>query len=167
MTRSQIQTLIDSLADNQPNTAATVRSIFSAIADGTGQTGDVRELDVSTAYIAANFDGTGLGINERVGWAICNGNNGTRNRLGRVGVQYDPSNFPTLGTTGGSKDAVVVAHSHTVNSIKSYNNTFGTNGFYDRSQGASSNGIVTESTGESGVGKNMQPYIVSLFIMKL
>jgi len=166
-TRSAMQTQIDAIATGVPNTALKVRTILNTLANGTSQTGDIKEIDVSTAYIASNFDVTGLGTNERLGWAICNGNNGTRNRNGRVALQYDPTNYPTLGATGGDKDAVVVAHTHTVSGIKQYNAVFGTNGFYDRSQGAGSAGIVTESAGVSGTDKNLQPYIVTLFIMKL
>jgi len=167
MTRSAIQVLIDNIADGVPNTALKVRTVLNAIADGSGVTGDIKEIDVPTAYIASNFDVTGLGTNERLGWAICNGNNGTRNRNGRVAIQYDNSSYPVLGATGGSKDAVVVAHSHTVNQIKGYGPDQGADGFYDRSLNEAPYGISTESTGVSGTDKNLQPYIVTLMIMKL
>jgi hypothetical protein len=169
MTRTDIQVLIDAIGNGQPNTALEVRTVLNAIADGSAITGDVKEVDVPTSYIVANFDATGLGTNERLGWAICNGNNGTRNRNGRVPLQYDPANplFSTLGTPGGSANSVVVAHFHTVNQILGYGPTAGKDGFYDRSQGESPYGITTESTGESGTNKNYQPYIVTLFIQKL
>jgi len=109
-TRSEIQPQIDAIATGIPNTALKVRTVLNTLANGVAQTGDVKEIDVATSYIAANFDVTGLGTNERLGWAICNGNNGTRNRNGRVPLQYDPSTYATLGATGGSKDAVVVSH---------------------------------------------------------
>src|SRR4051812_44209410 len=50
----------------------------------------VIELDCPQAYLAANFDGTGLGLTNGLwpGFAICNGNNGTKNRNGRVGIGY-------------------------------------------------------------------------------
>lgn len=164
--RSDIQAQIETIATGVPNTALKIRNVLSTLADGTAQTGDVKEIDVSNAYLTANFDASGLGKNERLGWAICNGNNGTRDRGGRVAVQTN-SVYPTLGATGGSADAVLVAHTHTISTIKAYNNAFGTNGFYDRSQGAAPAGISTDSAGESGTGKNMQPYIITLFIMKL
>ena len=163
MIRSAIQLLIDDIEDGVPNTALKVRTILNELADGSAQTGDVKEIDVSTAYIAANFDPSGLGFNERSGWAICNGNNGTRDRGGRVGVQYSAS-YPVLGATGGSIDAVVVAHSHSIST--SPNDAIG----YVTAKTSSSTGgtaINTNSAGESGTDKNMQPYIVSLFIMKL
>lgn len=163
-TRSEIQTQIETIATGVPNTALKIRNVLGVIADGTAQTGDIKEIDVSTSYIAANFDVTGLGKNERLGWAICNGNNGTRNRNGRVPLQYDPSNYPTLGATGGSKDAVVVAHSHTANGFGAPGS--GSNGLADNIY-AYGQISATTTVGESGVNKNMQPYIVTLFIMKL
>lgn len=163
-TRSDIQVLINNIADGVPNTALKVRTVLNAIANGTGTTGDVKEIDVSTAYIAANFDVTGLGTNQRLGWAICNGNNGTRNRMGRVAIQYDPSNYPTLGATGGSKDAVVVSHSHLANGFGAPGS--GSTGLADNvfNYGQVAN---TSTVGESGTNKNMQPYLVTLMIQKL
>jgi len=165
MTRTEIQALIDAIADGVPNTALKVRTVLNAIADGTATNNQVIEIDVATSYIADNFDPTGLGINERLGWAICNGNNGTRDRSGRVPIQYSTT-YPTLGATGGSEDAVVVSHSH---GIKYASTGAGT--AYPETpyigDTVSGNMAGTETTGVSGVGKNMQPYIVSLFIMKL
>lgn len=54
--------------------------------------GDIKEIDCNDAYIQNNFIMTGpnwgKGINEREGWAICNGNNGTKNRTGRVSIGF-------------------------------------------------------------------------------
>ncbi len=165
MIRSAIQLLIDDIEDGVPNTALKVRTILNELADGSAQTGDVKEIDVSTAYIAANFDPSGLGFNERSGWAICNGNNGTRDRGGRVAIQYSTS-YPVLGAVGGVKDAVVVAHTHGVGSYHS-----GSGSLLYSSIGLESGSDVvyseTASTGVSGSNMNMQPYIVTLFIQKL
>lgn len=142
-------------------------------------TGDIKEIDCTDAYIAANFDSNGIGINERAGWAICNGYNGlTRNRTGRVSVAYGATSisgaptFSSVGTTinapvvGGSKDAVVVEHSHTM----SYGNS-GTNTSTQVKGDADGDNLLgtktTNSTGVPGTDKNMQPYIVTLFIQKL
>lgn len=163
MTRSDIQVLIDAIASGTPNTALTVRTVLNAIADGTAQTGDVKEIDVSNAYLTANFDASGLGKNERLGWAICNGNNGTRDRGGRVALQTN-STYPTLGAIGGSENAVIVAHTHQI--LSSTNDTLGYSAVKTSSNTAGTP-ISTQSAGESGAGKNMQPYIVTLFIMKL
>jgi len=162
--RSDIQLLIDDIATGVPNTALKVRTVLNAIADGSAQTGDVKEIDVSTAYIAANFDPSGLGFNERAGWAICNGNNGTRDRRGRVAMQYSTT-FPTLGATGGSPDAVVVSHSHQI--AYNLNDAGGSGAQRVLNNGTSSTYNTTETTGVSGTNMNYQPYIITLFIMKL
>jgi hypothetical protein len=97
------------------------------------------------------------------GWAICNGQNGTIDMRGRVPVGYDPVNYP-IGSTGGSKDAVLVEHDHEV---------VGYSGTLPLAQGGGvgmlgANTTLTTSTeGVSGVGKNMQPYIVVLYIQKV
>lgn len=97
------------------------------------------------------------------GWAICNGQNGTIDMSGRVPVGYDPVNYP-LGSTGGSKDAVLVEHNHEV---------FGYFGNVPLAQGGGlgilgANTTLTTSTeGVSGVDKNMQPYKVVLYIQKV
>ena len=146
--------------------------------------GDIKEIDCTTAYINLNFDGTGKGKvgSEREGWAICNGNNGTKNRTGRVSVGYGSSpsgwvstNFSSIGPNnytpvyGGSKDAVVVEHTH------NYQTRGGTltNGedsskFRDNSTNPGPfNPYTTDPAGSSGTDKNLQPYIVTLFIQKL
>lgn len=132
------------------------------------RTGDIKEVDCTNAYIAANFDSTGLGINERVGWAICNGQNGTRDRSERVGVGYGGS-FTNMGATGGSKNAVLVSHSHTIAPDLKYNGPGGGNVGLDLASDVfvSSASQTTSTVGESGTGKNMQPYIVTLYIQKL
>lgn len=162
-TLTQLQTLINAIGDGENNTAEEVRAILNALSTSCYLTGDIKEIDCTNAYIIANFDATGLGINERVGWAICNGLNGTKDRNGRVGVAYGTA-YPVMGATGGSKDAVVVAHTHGI--ATSPNDALG----YVTVKTSSSSGgtaINTASAGESGTNKNMQPYIVTLVIQKL
>lgn len=168
MTRSEYQTLIDSLADNQPNTAATVRNILGALADGATFTNELKVLDTTNAYILANFDGTGLGTNEMLGYAICNGQNGTRNWGGKVPVGYDASLYPTLGATGGTTQETlnitqIPPHSHEIN-VNS-----GSGGSINGAEDAVSTGVKISSTSVGGglPHNNMQPYRVVLMIMKL
>lgn len=170
MTRSQYQTLIDTLADNQPNTAATVRGILGALADGATFTNEMKLMDTTNVYIAANFDGTGLGINEMLGYAIANGQNGTRDWGGRVPVGYDASLYPTLGFAGGTKEVTL-----TTNQIPPLNVPFtGSNA----DNGDSGSLIITSNTQSNGARNlttagggqphdNMQPYRVILYVMKL
>lgn len=126
---------------------------------------EVKRMSVTQAYIDANFDVTGLGINICAGFAICNGQNGTENLDGRVGVGFGV-NFSNIGGFGGSPDAVVVAHSH---GIKYASNGTGTKypetPYIGDTVGGDMQG--TEITGISGTNKNYQPYIVQLYIMKL
>jgi hypothetical protein len=124
---------------------------------------EIKDLWVSQAYIDDNFDGTGLGIELCEGYAICNGQNGTPNLDGLVSIGYG-NNYNVIKAIGGSKNAVVVEHTHNVqvlgggagDNFATFNDGTGTGRTY-----------VTESTGVSGVNKNMQPYMVLLKIMKL
>ena len=133
---------------------------------------ETKRLAVTQAYIDENFDETGLGKNICLGWAIRNGNNGTDNIDGKVGVAYGTSNN-VIGQTGGSRDAVVVEHTHTASisnvSGADANKFIAQNGGTGGSTSSfSGTGIInTSETGISGVGKNMQPYIIDLYIMKL
>lgn len=170
MTDAQVTTAIAEIADGTPNTALEIRTLFTELFSRTPKTGTIVIKDVSNAYITANFDGTGLGINAEAGFAIVNGQNGTRNWEGRVPVAYGGT-YTTIGATAGSKDAVVVEHNHTA---------FGGGNFgivadnADAGSSSSNNEVsrsnqhpTTASTGVSGTDKNMQPYIVTLVTMKL
>jgi hypothetical protein len=122
-----------------------------------------KTLHVNQTYIDENFDNTGLGINLMVGWAICNGQNGTPPMDGLVNIGYG-TNYNVINAYGGSKDAVVVSHSHNVvvsgggagDGFATFNDGNGTGKSY-----------TTQTTGVSGTNRNMQPYKVSLKIMKL
>ena len=172
MTRTQLTALVTAIGTGEANTALELRTILTALVDGATLTNEVKLIDCSNAYIASNFDGTGLGINERAGWAICNGSNGTRNWNGKVPLAYGVD-YLTMGAAGGSKDAVIVSHSHTakISNVTGSDPTkfTATNG--GSGGGATSNngsGVInTSDAGESGAGKNMQPYTVVLAIMKL
>ena len=126
---------------------------------------EVKEMMVNQAYIDDNFDETGLGINICAGFAICNGQNGTENLDGLVTIGYG-TNYSSVGGFGGSKDAVVVEHSH---GIKYGNNGTGTSYPEDPYISSVLGGDMygTEITGVSGVNKNMQPYVIHLKMMKL
>jgi hypothetical protein len=95
--------------------------------------GDIKEVSCTAAYLAANFLPTGLnkglGIGERIGWAICNGNNDTPNDKGRVvvgyGIEGAGTNYPNIDTLlapvrGGYTDTVLLNHSHYVFSAETW-----------------------------------------------
>ena len=170
MTYQEILDLINSnLASGTKIPAVKHREVETALLDfiqsNVAQQYDIKAIYANSTYLGDNFESNGLGKNLRTGWAICNGNNGTPNISNRVIVSYG-SDFPTLNAVGGSKDAVVVAHSHGLKYGSSGTGTkypetpYITDSITGEMQG-------TEITGESGVNKNMQPYIVLVYIMKL
>lgn len=104
---------------------------------------------------------------------------------GRVMVGQDTGDtlFDTLEETGGSKDAIVVAHTHTgsTNTIGAHQHDLGWRSFLDgsgatggagldtegsitnsetKSAGDHSHTFTTNSTGSSGTNANVQPFIV-------
>ena len=133
---------------------------------------EVVRMSVNTQYITDNFDITGLGTNLCLGFAICNGNNGTENLDGRSGIGYG-ANYNFVGLQVGSADSVVVSHTHTA---KISNISGADNDKFVAQNGGSGGGatsfsgsgiINTGTTGETGVNKNYHPSIVQLYMMKL
>lgn len=124
------------------------------------------------------------------GWVLCNGSNSTpdlRNKFiigahsDSAGVAYSTiTGSNTL--TGGTKDAIVVTHTHTLtdpghthtysqagspyNVGQSGNNsgTFWVN--TSTNTGSQTTGITVGSTGSSGTDQNLPPYYALAFIMK-
>lgn len=119
------------------------------------------------------------------GWLLCNGGNGTpdlRNRfIVGAGSTYTP------GNTGGSADAIVVAHTHTASSVVSdpghthtYNDTLLQADYFGVGSNASTATTGTTSTGftgisvsttvnssgSSGTNANLPPYYALAYIMK-
>jgi microcystin-dependent protein len=89
----------------------------------------------------------------------------------------------TLATTGGSADAVVVSHTHTItdpghthtttDTYVTYNNTYGNNTYGPGVSGTGLNtmstattGITNQTTGVSGTNANLPPYLGINFIIK-
>ena len=167
MTYQDILDLINSnLASGSKIPAVKHREVETALLDfiqsNVAQQYDIKAIYANTTYLGENFESNGLGKNLRLGWAICNGNNGTPNISNRVIVNYG-SDFPTLNAVGGSKDAVLVAHNHTYSQYVQSGSNSGSGG---EAAGYFATGL-TSTIGESGVNKNMQPYIVLVYIMKL
>jgi len=171
MTYSDIQALINSnLASGINIPAVDHRAVEHALLDyiqaNLSQSGDIKRVKCDLTYLTVNFEVDGLGKNLRLGWAICNGNYGTDNLAGRVGVGYGIG-YSSLGAIGGSKDAVVVEHSHSYNSINNSGKAVLQFDSVGDKEGASYLASTTGTTGVSGTDKNMQPYIINLYIMKL
>ena len=124
------------------------------------------------------------------GWAVCDGSvsNGqtTPNLVSRFIMGADDGSNVSVGTTGGSADAVVVTHSHTttVNDTGHFHTAGGANGNVDN-QGLSPFEVTRDgreevvntdsattgisvgvnSAGESGTNKNLPPYYALCYIM--
>jgi len=133
-------------------------------------TGDVKQIDVSEAYITANFDGTGLGTNERLGWAICNGNNGTVNRLGKFSVQRNPadSNFAAMGDAGGAESVVLNANQiPELETAAAFAASGGSTPLVATTGGGTPVGIVVNAGTTNQAVPTLPPFIVTLFIQKL
>jgi hypothetical protein len=121
------------------------------------------------------------------GWYLCDGTNGTPNLQDRFIVGAGSSY--SVGGTGGSKDAVIVSHTHTANSVVtdpghnhsnfySINQTLagGGSSLYTipptqaSTTSNSTTGIsvstTNASTGVSGTNANLPPYYALAYIMK-
>jgi hypothetical protein len=122
------------------------------------------------------------------GWLLCNGSSGTpdlRNRFiigafsDTTGVAYTTITGANT-QTGGTKDAIVVSHTHTAtvtdpghlhtSAVKASTITSGTeaNGALDGNTGTAVTGITVanSTTGSSGTDQNLPPYYALAFIMK-
>ena len=155
----------------------------------------------TTAFVLANGIPTGLismwsGSIASIpsGWVLCNGSNGTpdlRNRfiIGAHSDNVGVANTTVTGTstlTGGSKDAIVVSHTHTATSTVSdpghTHTAQGANFNFGYAQGSdainrslqttssSFTGITVATSisteGSSGTNANLPPYYALAFIMK-
>ena len=117
------------------------------------------------------------------GWALCDGQNGTPDLRDRFIVSSGSSH--SINATGGSADAIVVSHTHTLtdpghthtysraenvaagsaeysSDQTKYNVDYGTN-----TSDSGTTGISIDSAGSSGTNANLPPYYALAFIMKL
>ena len=123
------------------------------------------------------------------GWALCDGTNGTPNLRDRFVVGAGTSY--AVDTTGGSKDASVIAHTHTAStaSAGSHSHTWtgwrsngsqvlinlpGTASDTDQNAtlttnaaGAHTHSVTVDSAGSSGTNANLPPYYALAYIMKI
>lgn len=132
---------------------------------------------------------SGTIVNIPTGWYLCNGSNGTpdlRNKF-IVGAYLDDTVAKTTITgsntqTGGSKDAIVVSHTHTAtDSGHTHGIAFSGTLLYEGGGGAGSTAfggavnnatasstanISVSTTGSSATNANLPPYYALAFIMK-
>lgn len=156
--------------------------------------GDIKDVVCDANYIATNFDASGLGKNERLGWAVMNGQNGTIDAGGRVTVGYstvtvDPGDnvwdsiYNTVGVMAGEKQHVLTQSELPKVDLKS--EAIGNKGWPKQSgdrTGANSNDAYLLNNPNSANGsrqlsislgganephENRQPFFVTLKIMHL
>lgn len=94
------------------------------------------------------------------GWVLCNGSNGTPDL--RNSFVLGAGDTYSVGQTGGSKDAIVVSHSHTITG----GSGSGAVATFENFTGASGTAVTTSTAGSSGTNANMPPYYALAFIMK-
>ena len=153
-----------------------------------GKKGESILLNETKAYFLANFDLSdpnsatyGIGINERAGWAIKNGLNGTENLGEKTVIGWNPadeSKYP-FGATGGLEDWELLKHRH--GSVEFSDGKFAENQLGDGntlpynnrhlSVSSSSGGKknLTEEIGSVADGsmKNLPPYKVCVWIERI
>jgi hypothetical protein len=112
------------------------------------------------------------------GWTLCNGTNGTPDL--RNSFIIGAGSTYAVGQTGGSADAIVVSHTHTITDPGHLHNTASTgaastviNAGAGNTTGASTSttatattGITNQTAGVSGTNANLPPYYALAFIMK-
>ena len=166
-------------------------AVFSStVALGTSATattqsaGDNSTKVATTAYVANNaipsggiiiWSGSAAAIPS--GWYLCNGSNSTPDLRNRFVV--GAGSTYAVGNTGGSADAIVVSHTHSVTD-PGHNHTVGIQTkTLDQNAGGSSlagagttttstasTGISISSTGASGTNANLPPYYALCYIQK-
>jgi len=139
--------------------------------------------DIIPAGIISLWSGSIASI--PTGWSLCDGSNGTPNLVDRFIV--GAGSTYSVSVTGGSKDAIVVSHTHTgsTNTTGEHTHSIGAGdyicsvnggsspflyGAYDSStssNGSHSHTLILDSTGSSGTDANLPPYFALAYIMKL
>jgi hypothetical protein len=111
------------------------------------------------------------------GWVLCDGGNSTPDLRDRFVIAAGSSY--AVGATGGTADAIVVSHNHTLTDpghAHSYTSASfvsqGTTGGASAqapagaTTGSATTGITIASSGTSGTGANIPPYYALAYIMK-
>jgi hypothetical protein len=130
-----------------------------------------REVGV-VEYITdlAGYDGTGLGTGPKLGWALCNGQNGTVDLRGQFVAVHDPArtDYSTVGKTGGAEMIALTVgqmpnHGHTSNNRISKENK-GDAGSYTAALTGSFNAdgklMSSQAAGGGEAHENRPPFYV-------
>jgi len=126
--------------------------------------GELKWLNVDASFVSTNFP-SGLGVGIYTGWAVANGTNGTEDMTGLVAIGQGGS-YP-IGSTGGSADTTLPAHTHTTALPSNTGGVAGSGGITYNGANNNTVTVTTSSAGSSATGKNMQPYRSVLCIQKI
>ena len=125
---------------------------------------------------ATNIGGTGAFVSGMIiawsgsvaniptGFVLCNGSNNTPDLRDRFII--GAGNNYNVDATGGSKDAILVSHSHTTLNFVARSGYAEPRNFGVGTDGNCNNTGGTDTQGESGTNKNLPPYHALCFIMK-
>jgi microcystin-dependent protein len=111
------------------------------------------------------------------GWVLCDGTNATPDLRDRFVVAA--GNTYAVGATGGTADAIVVSHTHTLtdpghvhtanfvrNASGAFSSTAGSNLTNVADTNSAFTGITIATAGTSGTNQNLPPYYALAYIMK-
>lgn len=180
-----LQTAVNSKA-NSISPAFTGTPTAPTAASGTNTT-QLATTEFVTAAVTASFPAGGIIIWSGsaaaipTGWLLCNGSSSTPDLRNRFVV--GAGSTYAVGATGGSADAVVVSHTHTLTdpghnhtvSVANQGNQNGSvsgGGSMPTTAGATlttataSTGITLATAGVSGTNANLPPYYALCYIMK-
>jgi hypothetical protein len=136
--------------------------------------GQVGVFTMTPTQFTNNFDSTGLGTSTMIGWALRNGNNGTKNQQGKFSLNKGASPYDVIGTLGGSANSVLIGHDHDMVNVMggaaSYGAPSGGNVYVATTKKTSIKGISNtgaDAPSETGVGKNMPPYLIDVWVERV
>jgi microcystin-dependent protein len=201
MTRAEklIQTINGLLTTGSGITASKHRDVEASIVNFAASqwvTGDLKMIDCTNDYIIDNFEPNGKGKvgGPREGWAICNGNNLTMNRTGRVPMGWgnvtstdgngwdirqfnmkNPDGTPVAWGNNGEALTVTQMPSHThdfqirqdSSSSGNYLTLSDTKNSDEGTWGTDSTNTRILANGGGAAHNNVQPSMVTLFIQKI
>ena len=176
-----IQTAVNSKADtNSPALTGTPTAPTAAAGTNTTQIATTAFVLTNGVPVGAILMWSGSVASIPSGFALCNGSNGTPDLRNRFVV--GAGDTYAVDATGGSADAVVVSHTHTVTdpghahtgpmgggsgaAKPDYDPADGNATYASYTTNSATTGISIASAGESGTNANLPPYYALAYIMK-
>jgi len=183
-----INTALDTIVDGLNGTSGTVSPNLSTLTingtDVTATAAEINETVTSAYFVPAGgiimWSGSVASI--PTGWVLCDGANSTPDLRNKFVI--GAGDTYAVDATGGSADAIVVSHTHTVTDTGHTHTTTSEYEVYNVQGGASgatggdgastgsnaidsaTTGITIDSAGSSGTNANLPPYYALAYIMK-